>query len=106
MEMANRTSSVYLIHFLLYFLTVPLPMVHCLINLRTTLVVFSCFLILGPQFDFRLLEGRDSVFCLVFLVHDGDQHHRPTSYVTSDVRGQIDCSFSVQSVRMGHFTGS
>lgn len=34
------------------------------------------------------------------------QHHRPTCYLAANVRGQIDCSFSVQSVRRGHFTGS
>ena len=68
----NWPNSVYLIHFLLCFLTIPLPMVHCLRNLRTKIVVFSCFLSPGPQVDFRLLEGRDQVFCPVFLLHNGE----------------------------------
>lgn len=37
------TNSVYFIHFLLCFLAVSLHAVHCLINLRTKLVVFSRF---------------------------------------------------------------
>lgn len=101
------TNSVYFIHFLLCFLTISLHAVHCLIHPRTKLVVFSRFLNSRSSVWFQAPWREGQCFLLRFSFSQWRGRPRgPTRCLATDAREQIDCSFSVQSVRRGYFTGS
>lgn len=107
-QLFNWTNSLYYIHFLLWSLTITRTIMHCFTNLRTKLVFLSWFSYSG-SLDFRLLEERDSDFCLFFLLHGG-KHSIMGIAVWLLMSGDwVITAFqqkrTFQSVRRGHFTG-